>query len=250
MEVSLSARWRLTPLDRQRSCPRQPHKGEHNQIAPLSFLAQSQTSCLTLDPQNYSLPRSSPEWVPCSWTHRTRAHHGHPRMVSCSWFQAACAFMCLVWGRKSYWLVSSWLCCARIIKKKGQGSKPMRSWIEEERHKPCIPHHHHLLSDKVFFGRQEGWWMGKGQVVGWFAPGEWLGRRQYCEPLTLCGLATKCEDPLSGELKCQSAHSIICCLSSPKCLCMHMSLGCLFSARKGRSVCQLICILWFQTKPY
>lgn len=64
MEVSLSARWRRTPLDRQRSCPRQPHKGEHNQIAPLSSLAQSQASCLTLDPQNYSLPRSSPEWCP------------------------------------------------------------------------------------------------------------------------------------------------------------------------------------------
>ena len=80
------------------------------------------------------------------------------------------------------------------------------------------------------------WWGGLLWEAGWNECG--------IVSLWLCvGKQQSSGDPLSGELKCPSAHSINCCPSSPK------RLWAVYFLRKGESACQLICILWSQTKP-
>lgn len=92
-------------------------------------------------------------------------------------------------------------------------------------------------------GKQNGEW-GKAR---WWGGLLWEAGWNKCSivSLWLCvGKQQSSRDPLSGELKCPSAHSINCCPSSLR------RLQAVYFLRKGESACQLICILWSQTKPY
>lgn len=81
-----------------------------------------------------------------------------------------------------------------------KNARALNQWGHElKRQKPYVPHWFSPPPPpadwETFLWQERGWWMGKGQVVGWFALGEWLGRRQHCEPLALCGPETNMKPP-------------------------------------------------------